>query len=77
MLVTNPAGMMMLRLFGLLPVSWACSYVEIPYPDSGKTSYLIPRTMELWDLYNTTNQPNTALKHSQEEVGTNTGGLRQ
>ena len=38
----------------LLPVSWGCSYVEIAYPDSGKTSYLIPRTMELWDLFNTT-----------------------
>ena len=39
-----------------LPVSWACSYVELPWQanQSVGPSYLIARTMELSNLYGTT-----------------------
>ncbi|CAE6932860.1 unnamed protein product [Symbiodinium natans] len=49
--------MVKLAALAFLPISLGCSYVEIPYPDTGRNSaksYLIPRTMELWDLFNTT-----------------------
>lgn len=39
-----------------LPVSWACSYVELPWQANSTVppSYLIARTMELSNLYGTT-----------------------
>lgn len=45
----------MLKLLSFLPASWACSYVEIPWEDSRGISYLIPRTMELNNVFDSTN----------------------
>jgi len=44
------------KLAVFLPLSWACSYVELPWQGDldAEPSYLIARTMELANLYGTT-----------------------
>lgn len=54
-----------------LPVSWACSYVELPWQANStvRPSYLIARTMELSNLYGTTEYSVEAVPRGDSENG--------
>ena len=54
-----------------LPVSWACSYVELPWQANStvRPSYLIARTMELSNLYGTTEYSIEAVPRGDSENG--------
>lgn len=56
----------MLKFLLHLPAAWACSYVEIPWQDHGHPSYLISRTMELANVFNSTMYTVDAVPRSEE-----------
>lgn len=49
--------------------SFGCSYVEVPYPSESKTSYLIARTMELSNLFNSTSYVIQSFPRSEGRLG--------